>query len=92
MNDAERPTPTEGTPMEVMPPEAWAPAHGLVQRIVAPVLRFTAIEAASGIALIAATVLALVCANSPWAPHYAAIWEFQVGLQLGDVALVRPLG
>lgn len=92
MNDAERPTPTEGASIELMPPEAWPPAHGLVQRIVAPVLRFTQIEAASGLALIAATVLALVSANSPWAPHYAAIWAFEVGLQLGDVALVRPLG
>lgn len=92
MNDAEHRTPTEGAPMEVLPPEAWPPAHRLVRRIVAPVLRFTAIEAASGIALIAATAVALLCANSPWAPSYAAIWEFEVGLQLGDIALVRPLG
>ncbi len=85
-------TPTEGTPTEAMPPEAWPPARRLVQRMVAPVLRFTQIEAASGIALIAATAVALVCANSPWASHYNEIWAFEVGLQLGDVALVRPLG
>ena len=46
-------------------PGAWVPAQLLVRRLLRPVERFIAIEAASGIVLLATAVLALAWANSP---------------------------
>jgi NhaA family Na+:H+ antiporter len=60
--------------------------------LLAPIERFMHIEVASGIVLMAAAAIALVWANSPWADSYTAMWAFEVGVTLGDLALVRPLG
>ena len=63
----------------------WAGSDRFVPRtFVQPFVRFTRIEAASGILLLAATALALVWANSPWSDAYYQLFEgtrmvFEVG-------------
>jgi len=46
-----------------------------LRELLAPLERFVRIEAAGGILLAAATVLALQWANSPWSPLYQRLWE-----------------
>lgn len=60
-------------------------------RFVRPVLRFTEIEAAGGIALLAAALAALVWANSPWAPAYEALWETPLSIDLGLLRIEESL-
>lgn len=48
-------------------------------------------EAASGIALLAATCVALVWANSPWSDWYTDLWETPLTIQLGQYRLSRSL-
>jgi len=74
-----------------LPPEAWGLAHRAARMLVSPLRRFFAIEAASGLVLLGATLVALVWANSPWHDSYHAMLETPVGLQLGDWGYVRPL-
>lgn len=38
-------------------------------------MEFTRLEASSGILLIAATLVAMIWANSPWSGHYFHLWE-----------------
>jgi len=63
----------------------------LADRLAAPFLRFLAIEAASTILLLSATVAALVWANSPWAAGYAALWHTKLALSLGGATLALSL-
>src|SRR4051812_41215799 len=41
------------------------------------------LEALSGPILLAAAVVALVAANSPWAGNYSAFWQVAIGVHLG---------
>ena len=43
-------------------------------------LQFISVEAASGLALLAASAIALLWANSPLAPTYEALWHLPLGL------------
>jgi NhaA family Na+:H+ antiporter len=56
-----------------------------------PVERFLAIEAASGIVLLAAAAVALLWANSPLGPLYRAIWHTPLGIGLGRLWFQRDL-
>ena len=61
-------------------------------RVVArPMARFLSIEAAGGILLLIATVVALVWANSPWSESYFDLWSTPVGFTVGDFEIVEPL-
>jgi Na+:H+ antiporter, NhaA family len=73
------------------PPGAWEPARRFVRRAIAPVERFLAIEAASGILLLLVASLALLWANSPWAPLYEDLWHTPIGLRLGPWSFERDL-
>ena len=53
-------------PLSSPPPEAWQPLVALARIASRPLERFLRIEAASGILLLVAAILALICANSPW--------------------------
>lgn len=54
--------------------------------------RFLRLEAAGGIVLIGAAVLALLVANSPLAPAYAALFDLRIAVFVGDfIALDKPL-
>jgi NhaA family Na+:H+ antiporter len=44
-----------------------------------------------GILLVAAAIVALAWANSPWASSYAEVWETPFGLRIGGFALERSL-
>jgi Na+:H+ antiporter, NhaA family len=48
-------------------------------------------EAAGGIVLMAAAVVALAWANSPWRGAYAALWETRLAFQLGRLTLDTDL-
>ena len=57
----------------------------LARRFARPAARFLAIEAASGILLLIATVLALVWANSPWKDSYASFLNADIVLDAGPI-------
>jgi len=67
------------------------PARRLARRALVPVERFLAIEAASGIVLIAAAVIALIWANSPWRESYSTIFHTLVGVTVGSFVFERDL-
>ena len=50
-------------------------------RVTAPIARFLAIEASGGLLLVAATVVALLWANSPWQAGYASFWDSDLDLR-----------
>ena len=47
-------------------------------------LRFLGIEAAGGIVLVVATVVALAWANSPWSAGYQAFWHSEIEFSVGE--------
>lgn len=53
--------------------------------------RFVAIEAMAGVALLAATIVALVLSNTSWSAGYASFWEAEVGLHVGPLEYNRSL-
>src|SRR5690606_4342125 len=63
----------------------------LVRRASAPVERFLAIQASSGILLLAVACLALLWANSPWAESYERLWHTRFGLSVGSWSFERDL-
>jgi Na+:H+ antiporter, NhaA family len=48
-------------------------------------------EAAGGVVLMVAAVVALVWANSPWRAAYAALWETPLAIQLGRFGIGADL-
>jgi NhaA family Na+:H+ antiporter len=56
-----------------------------------PLERFLRIEAASGILLLVASAVALICANSPWAENYLELWHTPVGIRVGAFRFERTL-
>lgn len=52
---------------------------------------FLRLEAAGGLLLMAAAVLALLAANSPAAPAYAAFLNLPVEIRVGTFAIAKPL-
>jgi len=63
----------------------------LIDRATAPLQRFLELEAASTILLLAASVAALVWANSPWAASYDALLHVPLALRLGPWELELSL-
>ncbi|MEZ5340790.1 MAG: Na+/H+ antiporter NhaA [Acidimicrobiales bacterium] len=67
--------------------EAWSGGDTRLARSVArPLTRFLAQEAASGVLLIVATVIALVWVNG-WADSYHSFWGTELGVTFGDTEL-----
>lgn len=73
------------------PPGTSPIARRAVARLLQPVQRFLALDAASGILLLIATVAALSWANSPWRTSYEALLHTSAGLSLGGVSFERSL-
>ncbi|MBI2704419.1 MAG: Na+/H+ antiporter NhaA [Actinobacteria bacterium] len=70
----------------------WIGSDRLLARFVArPVTRFLAVETAGGALLLAAAVVALIWANSPWASSYAAFWNTNLSLRIGSFELEGTL-
>jgi NhaA family Na+:H+ antiporter len=61
----------------------------LPARLVRPILRFGQVEAAGGIVMVGAAVLALCWANSPWHAAYESLWSTPLGVTAGPVAVLR---
>jgi Na+:H+ antiporter, NhaA family len=55
----------------------------LVDRLLAPFRRFARTASAGGLVLLAATAVALVWANSPWAETYHHLWETPLTIGVG---------
>jgi Na+/H+ antiporter NhaA len=64
---------------------AWA------RNLAAPVRDFLSTETGSAIVLLAATVAALLWANSPWSDSYESLWTTELVFRLGDWALSADL-
>jgi len=54
-------------------------------RLTRPVARFLALESASGLLLLAATVVALVWANSPWKDAYTSFLDHHASIVFGPI-------
>jgi NhaA family Na+:H+ antiporter len=63
----------------------------LADRLAAPFQRFLALEAASTILLLLATLAALVWANSPWGGSYSDLWHTKLSLALGEARVSLSL-
>jgi NhaA family Na+:H+ antiporter len=59
--------------------------------LLGPVERFLQVEAASGVVLLAAAVLALLWANSPWQAAYEALWHLPVSIGFGGAVAEQSL-
>ncbi|MCA9291256.1 MAG: Na+/H+ antiporter NhaA [Phycisphaerales bacterium] len=62
-----------------------------IDALVLPFQRFLRLEASGGILLLAATVLALLLANSPWAATFASVWDTTLTLGAGSLVISKPL-
>jgi len=63
----------------------------LADRLSAPFQRFFAIQAASTILLLLATIAALAWANSPWGASYAHLWHTKLAFSLADAKVALSL-
>jgi NhaA family Na+:H+ antiporter len=61
------------------------------RRFVRPALRFTRIEAAGGVIMLAAAVIALIWANGPFGDSYERFWETHFELSIGGFHLEETL-
>ena len=61
------------------------------RRFVRPALQFADTEAASGVVLLAATVVALLWANSPWGASYFTFWNTEFVIEIGPLHLEETL-
>ena len=64
----------------------------LPRMILQPVQAFLETEAASGLLLLVAAVIALVWANSPWRDTYEQVWRTDLSLRLGRWVVREDLG
>ncbi|HET9520869.1 MAG TPA: Na+/H+ antiporter NhaA [Candidatus Limnocylindrales bacterium] len=62
-----------------------------VDRLLAPFREFSRREASGGVLLMVAAVVALAWANSPFADSYAGLWQTELTIGVGDLALAKPL-
>jgi NhaA family Na+:H+ antiporter len=53
-------------------------------RLIRPLVDFLRTEAAGGVALVAAAIVALLWANSPWDASYDDVWTTRLAVALGD--------
>jgi NhaA family Na+:H+ antiporter len=59
--------------------------------LLTPFREFTHTEAAGGIVLLLAAVVALIWANSPWSDSYIDLWHTMLTVEIGDYALSKDL-
>jgi NhaA family Na+:H+ antiporter len=81
------PSPAHGGPLDAPVRRTWSESHRFVpRRFVRPMQRFMQVEAAGGVVMLVAALLALAWANSPWHEAYETLWETPLLLELGDLA------
>jgi NhaA family Na+:H+ antiporter len=62
-----------------------------IQTLIDPIRRFLHIEATSGVLLVAASLAALIAANSSLGESFLAFWQTPVGLRFGSLQLELSL-
>ncbi|MDX8400091.1 MAG: Na+/H+ antiporter NhaA, partial [Gallionellaceae bacterium] len=55
------------------------------------IAKFFKLESASGIILMVAAVLAILCANSPWQVYYALLLDTPVEIRVASFEIAKPL-
>jgi NhaA family Na+:H+ antiporter len=63
----------------------------MIDRVLKPLQDFLRLEAAGGLVLMGAAVLAMVIANSPLASWHTALLEMPLELRVGPLQLAKPL-
>jgi NhaA family Na+:H+ antiporter len=58
----------------------------VAERVTAPLHRFMASAPAGGVVLLACAVIAMLWANSPWAPSYHALWDTPITVAIGTLS------
>jgi len=84
---------TDDTPISlpVIRP-SWAQSQRLVpRRVIRPLQEFLRASTSGGILLVAAAIVALVWANSPFADGYVRLWGTRVSLGVGDWTVTEIL-
>ncbi len=61
------------------------------EKILSPFQKFVKIESFSGILLMAATIIALAWANSPFSESYQSLWQYKIGFTTQHFELYKPL-
>src|SRR3954453_12244882 len=79
------------TPMATAQATAQTGRTAWARNLAAPVRDFLSTETGSAIVLLAATVAALLWANSPWPDSYESVWRTELSIRLGDWALSADL-
>jgi NhaA family Na+:H+ antiporter len=62
-----------------------------VEKIARPFQEFADKASSGGILLIAAAIVALLWANSPWGESYAELWETKLSIGLGNFSIEKDL-
>ncbi len=65
--------------------------RGIPRAFIRPLMRFTRIEAASGMVLLAAALLALAWANAPFGETYREFWETHLAIDVGPFEFAESL-
>jgi NhaA family Na+:H+ antiporter len=56
-----------------------------------PIANFLRVESSGGIVLLAAALIALILANSPWSHAYEQFWTTEVSIQVGRFTIAEDL-
>jgi len=62
-----------------------------IERVLAPLREFTSSNAAGGVVLLVAAVVALVWSNSAFSDSYDALWHAELGVGFGQLGLTMSL-
>lgn len=72
--------------------ETWLSSDRIVpHRFIRPVIEFTRVEAAGGIVLLVAAMIAILWANSPWSDSYFALFNTHIDVSFGAVHIDESL-
>lgn len=62
-----------------------------IDKIMMPFKVFVNTEASSGLLMLAASVIAIIWANSPWSDFYTYLWSIPVSIHFGNSVVSEPL-
>src|SRR5690554_6172946 len=61
------------------------------KQLLSPFQKFVRLQSASGILLLATTIIAMVWANSPLVDSYFDFWNYEIGFTSDNIDLTKPL-